>query len=320
MSAMSQWMRRGWAVVFALALLTSCQQRPSATSSPATPAGATRTIEHAMGTSQVPMAPERIVVIDTTPLDAALALGIQPVGTIRYGQPPEYLGEAASEIEVIGQYNRPNLEAILQLQPDLILGAKSISEELYPRLSQIAPTVFTEGAGHDWDWKNNFQLFAQALDESAQAKQELAAYEQRLADLKASLDLPLQNITVSVLVISPRGIIAQTPKSFSGSVLQEIGFDRDVTQGTTEQFFVRLSREDLDAADGDLLFLIQNPEWQMTSKADFVSDPLWSKLDAVQQDAVCEVPAEVWTAGRSIIAANQILEDVERCMERVSSP
>lgn len=309
--------RREILTLLMLMLLAGCQQPSSIAPATQRANEEMRTIAHAMGTSQVPFSPQRVVVLDTTPLDAALALGIQPVGTIRYGQPPSYLGEAAQTIKVVGQYNQPSLETILQLQPDLILGAKSISEQLYPHLSRIAPTVFTEGAGQHWNWKNNFRLFAEALGRHEQAEQLIAEYEQRVVALKASLESPRQNTTASVLVISPRGIIAQTPRSFPGAVLQELGFARNAIQGTTEQFFVRLSREDLDAAEGDVLFLIHNAEWQMTSKADFVSDPLWSKLAVVQQGAVCEVPAEVWATGRSILAATQILTDVERCTSQV---
>lgn len=298
-------------------LLAGCQQGASTVTSPLDPNIPTQTIDHVMGTSEVPLAPERVVVIDTTPLDAALALGIQPVGTIQYGVPPGYLEDAVKDIEVVGQYNQPNLETILRLDPDLILGAKSISARLYPRLSQIAPTVFIEGAGYSWDWKNNFRLFAEAMGRSEQAEQLLADYQQQLADLKTSINASPETITVSVLVSTPQGLVAHTPTSFSGSILQEIGFSRNPTQSSTEQFFVRLSREDLDSPDGEVIFLIHNPEWDSESKAEFTADPLWSQLDAAQKGSVCEVAGDVWGSGRSILAAQQILEDVRMCLNHI---
>ncbi|MEL6232693.1 MAG: iron-siderophore ABC transporter substrate-binding protein [Cyanobacteria bacterium J06627_3] len=267
-----------------------------------------------MGTSQVPVAPKRIVVLDTTPLDAVLALGVDPVGTISYGMPPGYLGEKASDIEIIGQFNQPNLEAILKLKPDLILGAKSISEKLYPKLSRIAPTVFIEGAGRSWDWKNNFRIYADALNKREQAEQLITDYEQQLSELQSTLAPSPDSLTASVVLNGRFGFIAHTPKSFSGSVLQEIGFQRNAVQGNEDQFFVRLSREDLDSPEGDILFLIHYPD--TTSKEKFVNDRLWSQLDVVQRDAVCEVKGEVWAAGRSILAAQQILKDVEMCLDQ----
>ena len=297
-------------------LLVSCQRRP-ANLPELDPNIPTRVVEHAMGASQVPMAPERIVVIDTTPLDAALALGIQPVGTIRYGSSPGYLGDVVHEIDVVGQYYQPNLETILRLSPDLILGAKSVSEGLYPKLSRIAPAVFIEGAGYSWDWKNNFRLFAEAMGKSEQAEQLLTNYQQQLENLRNSIEPPPKTIIVSVLIATKGELVAHTSTSFSGSILEEIGFTRNSTQDTDEQFFVRLSREDLEGPDGDLIFLIHNPEWKSVSKADFVTDRLWSQLKAVRQNTICEVTGDVWASGRSILAAHQVLENIRTCLDNL---
>ena len=304
------------ALGFLLSLLLASCQPQSVTPPVIDPTVPTRSVENEKGTTQVPLSPERVVVIDTTPLDAALALGIQPVGTIRYGAPPGYLEDAVQDIEVVGEYNQPNLETILRLEPDLILGVKSISERLYPRLSQIAPTVFIQGFGRNWDWKNNFRIFAEALGRAERAEELLADYQQQLTALKSSLDPPPEPITVSVLSSTPRGLVGSTPKSFSGSILQELGFARNATQDIEDNSFVRLSREDLAAADGDVIFLIHNAAWRNASKEEFVNDRLWSQLEAVQQDAVCEVAGDVWSSGRSLLAAQQILQDIEACLAR----
>ena len=304
---------KGFISIIVGLLLASCQH-PPAVESAIDPTVPTRAVNHVMGTSQVPVSPQRVVVLDTTPLDAALALGVEPVGTISYGMPPGYLGTQASDIEVIGQFNQPNMEAILKLKPDLILGAKSISERLYPRLSRMAPTVFIEGAGRSWDWKNNFRIYADALNRTEQAEQLITDYEQQVAELQATLEPSASSLTASVVLNGSFGLIAHTPTSFSGAVLQEIGFQRNTVQSYDEQFFVRLSREDLESPEGDVLFLIHYPD--TTSKEEFVNDRLWSQLDVVQRDAVCEAKGEVWAAGRSILAAHQILKDVQHCLDQ----
>ena len=310
---MEQSTRKGFISIIVGLLLTGCQQ-PSVVEPIIDPDIPTRSVDHVMGTSQVPITPKRVVVLDTTPLDAALALGVNPVGTISYGMPPGYLGNRANNIQIIGQFNQPNLEAILKLKPDLILGAKSISERLYPKLSRIAPTVFIEGAGRSWDWKNNFRIYADALNRTEQAEQLLAEYKQQLTDLQTSLMPSPDDLTASVVLNGRFGFIAHTPTSFSGAILQEIGFKRNSVQGNNQQFFVRLSREDLDSPEGDVLFLVHYPN--TTSKEKFVNDRLWSQLDVVQRGAVCEVKGEVWAAGRSILAAQQVLKDVKICLDQ----
>ena len=245
-------------------------------------------------------------------------LGVKPVGTIVYGQPPGYLGDRVEGIEIIGDSNQPNLEAVLNLQPDLILGSQIGAGELYTQLSQIAPTVLTEGSGRAGDWPENLQLYAEALGQSAAAEQLLEDYQQRVQQLQAAIDQP-QALEISVLIVPNDIVRAFTAGSFSGSVLQDIGFSRTPGQDDPEGYASRLSAESLDAFDGDYIFLIYSTDRAGgTSKAAFVAHPIWSQLQAVQQDRVCEVDGAVWIAGRSILAAKQILADIEACLTRTS--
>ncbi|MBE9075861.1 iron-siderophore ABC transporter substrate-binding protein [Romeria aff. gracilis LEGE 07310] len=267
-----------------------------------------------MGTSEVPLLPERVVVLDIAALDAALALDVQPVGTIRYGDAPAYLGDVASEITVVGEDNQPNLEAVLQLTPDLILGSKISSGKLYRQLSQIAPTVLTSGSGREGDWQENFQLFAEALGQPQRAEQLLAEYDRQVTELQQRLEAP-DEIEVSVIATARNRIAAYTTGSFSGSVLHDIGFGRNPAQDLFQSYAVRLSQEKLSSLDGDVLFLIYSPHFEGSLvKAAISQDPIWSQLEAVQKDRVCEVPGEVWIAGRSLLAAQEILKDVEDCL------
>lgn len=292
-------------------VLGGCQSAPQSSLPTNVPIQA---VDHAMGTSQVPQSPERVVVLDTAALDAAIALGVQPVGTIRYGNAPDYLGETAESITVVGEDNQPNLEAILQLQPDLILGSKIASGKLYRRLSRIAPTVLTAGSGREGEWQQNFQLYAEALGKGEQAEQLLADYSRQVADLQAQIDQP-QAIEVSVIATSRDRIGAYTTGSFPGSILQDIGFSRNPTQDKLDAYAVQLSRERLEDIDGDFLFLIYSPQLEGSRTLEALAqDPIWSQLQAVQQNRICEVPNEVWIAGRSLLAAQQILEDVENCL------
>lgn len=295
-------------------LLTSCQQTTPPSSSEADMTISTRTIEHAMGTTQVPLSPERVVVLDYAPLDTALALGIQPVGTIELLDSPIYPDDV-NTIATVDEGTQPNLETILRLQPDLILGSRAIFRRWYGRLSQIAPTVLSEDNGRDGDWQANVQLYAEALGQAEQAEQLLADYQQRVESLQSSLAEPLQQMEVSVIATWRGGVVAYSTNSFSGAVLRDIGFARNPAQGEGRRYGIRLSREDLTQIDGDVLFLLHNVTIEASvAQADFVDDPLWSQLNAVEQGLVCEVNTAVWAGGRSILAANQILQDIETCL------
>ena len=71
--------------LLAFLLLVSALGACSAKEDPSKPSGPTRSVTHAMGTTQVPDKPQRVVVLDTPELDAAITLGVKPVGTVSFG-------------------------------------------------------------------------------------------------------------------------------------------------------------------------------------------------------------------------------------------
>ncbi|MGD1940600.1 MAG: ABC transporter substrate-binding protein [Leptolyngbyaceae cyanobacterium] len=276
----------------------------------------TRTIEHAMGTTAVPVAPERVVVLDYAPLDSALALDVEPVGRLAI-LPSSLYPSSVDTIPLVGSGVRPNLETILQLQPDLILSNRVSSGRIYRQLSQIAPTVLTPDNGRNGAWQDNLRLYAEALGKSEQAEQLLADYQQRVEAVQTVLPQAPEAIAVSVIAHWSGGIVAYSADSLPGSVLKDVGFARNPAQGEGKHYGIRLSREDLTQIDGDVIFLLYNSESEdSVGKAAFVSDPPWSRLEAVQQGSVCEVSSANWAGGRSILAANQILTDVEACLNQ----
>lgn len=183
----------------------------SAKEDPGKPSGPTRAVAHAMGTTQVPERPQRVVVLDTPELDAAITLGITPVGTVRdeaSAGPSAYLGERAAGIPVVGIIGTPNLEEISRLRPDLILSSKDRDEPRYAQLSQIAPTVFGEAPGARW--KENFLLYADALGKAAEGRTALGSYETRARQVGTQVGDPAAT-TVSVVRFLPDETRLYTP-------------------------------------------------------------------------------------------------------------
>lgn len=133
-----------------------------------------------MGSTEITGQPKRVVGLDTGELDSVLALGVTPVGAVRADATSglrSYLADRAHDVQLVGTINEPDLEAIAALQPDLILSNKVRHEDVYDRLSGIAPTVFAEKVGVAW--KENFLLAGDALGKRGEAERILAEYEQK---------------------------------------------------------------------------------------------------------------------------------------------
>ena len=293
-------------------------EAPVESEAPTTEAETTTTVPqphvvvHAMGETEVPGAPTRVVVLDSSFLDAAIALGVPPIAAtegVSGSGLPAYLGDVTDDIELVGLTTEPNLEQIAALDPDLILGAKVRHEALYPQLSQIAPTVFSETSGSNW--KDQVTLTGDALNRSADAEALLADFDERAAAVGESIGAAGQ--TAVIIRFIPGQIRLYGPTTFSGSVLTQVGFDLGDKGYDPAVGMALISSEQIDMIDTDVIFAT-NPDAE--SAGAVVTDrgtveSLWATLPAVQSGNEFDILDSTWMTGIGVIGANAILDDLE---------
>ncbi|CAN5650525.1 iron-siderophore ABC transporter substrate-binding protein [soil metagenome] len=274
-----------------------------------------RTVEHAMGATVVPADPTKFVVLDSSMLDSAIALGVTPVGATEgvscAGLPP-YLGEdEISKIELVGLTETPNLEQIAMLQPDLIIGAKVRHENIYNELSQIAPTVFSESSGTNWT--NQVKLTGDALGKADEAEALLEDFDTRATEVGQAIGAP--GTTAVIVRFIPGQIRLYGPNTFSGSVLSAVGFTLAEREYDPAYSMAVISPERIDLvdADADVVFAT-NPsaesDGKITSDRDTLG-ALWTSLPAVAEGRQYDILDTTWMTGIGPIGANRILDDLE---------
>ena len=244
-------------------------------------AGFPRTVEHAMGSTEIPDRPERVVVLDTGELDSVLSLGVTPVGAVTTAVSEgflSYLADDAADVEVVGTISEPDLEAIAAAEPDLILSNKTRHEEIYEQLSQIAPTVFADRVGVVW--KDNLRLDAEALGLEDEAEELIEAYEDDAAALGEEIGDPAAT-TVSTMRFVEGGIRVYTAESFIGTVMADIGLDHLQLPTADVPTFAELSAEELTRADADVILYSSYGPADDSGEAAVVAGPLWPLLTGV---------------------------------------
>ncbi|MGF1672999.1 MAG: ABC transporter substrate-binding protein, partial [Rivularia sp. (in: cyanobacteria)] len=158
-----------------------------------------RVIKHAMGETCVPQKFERLVTLDSASFENAIALGIKSIGTVFDSS--SHLKDEFAQVKNIGELDQPNLESILLLKPDLIVGF-DYPDYIYSQLSQIAPTVMFNH-GHSGQWKDMFKKLSAALGREKTAKQVMDKYYRRLEDFKQQMGNNPAKIKVSVVRVYP---------------------------------------------------------------------------------------------------------------------
>ncbi|MFL6562215.1 MAG: ABC transporter substrate-binding protein [Bacillus sp. (in: firmicutes)] len=292
---------------------------------PKTAAEKSYTVEHAMGSTTIKGTPKKVVILTNEGTEALLALGVKPVGAVQswLGDPwYDHIKNDMDGVEVVGVESEVNVEKIASLKPDLIIGNKLRQEKVYEQLSAIAPTVFSETLRGDW--KDNFKLYAKALNLEEKGTEVLSAYDNHVADLKAKLgDKVNQEVSV-VRFMAGKSRIYYTD-SFSGIIFDQLGFKRAAQQ---EALFtpdnklgllaVEVGKEVIPKMDGDLLFYFtyapQGDKAALDTAKEWTNDPLWKNLNAVKSGHVYEVSDATWNTAGGILAANIMLDDLEKIL------
>ncbi|RIW38909.1 iron-siderophore ABC transporter substrate-binding protein [Bacillus salacetis] len=273
------------------------------------------TVEHAMGTTEIKGEPERVVILTNEGTEALLAMDVTPVGAVQswIGDPwYDHIADKMKDVEVVGTESELNIEAIAKLKPDLIIGNKMRQEEQYDKLKAIAPTVFAETLRGNW--KENFELYSKALNKEEKGQEVIAEYDQRIEDLKAELGDKL-NMEVSMVRFMPTDVRIYHKDSFSGVILDQLGFARPEGQNVDDFAEKGVTKERIPAMDGDILFYFayETGDGEANKVAEeWVNDPLFQKLEVAQEGKVYEVSDPVWNTAGGVLAANLMLDDIEK--------
>jgi iron complex transport system substrate-binding protein len=318
-------LRLRWAAALVVAgfALTACAGTDEPTEQPEqAAAGETafpRTIQHAMGETTVEAQPQTVAALDSSYVDAALALETKVVAFTRFPvsgeQLPDYLPESdkqfASDAKVIGELGSPDIEQLYDIQPDLIVSAKIRHEKVYNELTGVAPTVFSETTGATW--KDNIRLLAEALGKEELAEQKIGEYEARAKKIGDSIREKLGRDATYSLVRFVEGeptVRLYSSASYGGIIMNDVGLKRPEGQPDPQDTIsADLSQENITKLDADHVFVstYSDPRTEEGDpRAQFESNPLWGTLEG----EISNVDDTRWFTSVSLQGAHAVLDDL----------
>ncbi|MBY0086969.1 iron-siderophore ABC transporter substrate-binding protein [Brevibacillus sp. M2.1A] len=276
--------------------------------------GQSYTVKHAMGETTIKGTPERIVMLTNQGTETLMALGVKPVGAVgAANDPTQFYDFTKSFLEgtkSVGTEGQPNLEAIAALKPDLILGMKFRHEKIYQQLTAIAPTVFVEEPRGDW--KENFSLFAEAVNKKAEGEKILADWNKRVEEFKAKAGDKL-NTKVSVVRFMPGKVRIYYKNTFTGAIFKDLGLARPAAQDK-DDFAAEVTKERIPEMDGDIMFYFTYETGKGEAsklEQEWTNDSLWKNLNVVKAGKAFKVDDTIWNTSGGVIAANKVLDELE---------
>lgn len=253
-----------------------------------------RNIEHELGETEVCGQPERIVALGPYVLEYLLALDVQPLGYAdhvafhqgEYSNPSQqipYLGSRITpSLANVGTASSPSLEAIFDLQPDLILGIDGNNTDQYETLSRIAPTLLVEHS----DTESTLKTIAKAVNRSEQAEQLLTKTQQQIFQTRETF-APLVETHPDVLLLSSSkfpDVYLENPANPCSLLIEALGFQRvsqSIINNANSEAALPISLETLpNFNDADLIIVFGSnfSELKQFSSLDNFEDHQLSKL------------------------------------------
>lgn len=259
------------------------------------------TIEHALGTTEISEAPERVVTWGWGSADAAIALGVVPVamphqayGGDSDGVLPwlrEHIETHGLEMpEVLPETDEAPIEAIAAAKPDLIIAVYSgITETEYDLLSTIAPTVAYPEQAWATPWRDTIEIVGEALGRADEVEALLADIDAQM-EAKAKAHPELAGKTVAVVWSTPNTFYVYKPADARVEFTLDLGLEiapsvEDLAEGG-ETFYYTLSQERLSELTSDVL--VSYADTAAASEA-FLSSPAAQTMRQVQAGTVAEV-------------------------------
>ncbi|MBP1990508.1 helix-turn-helix domain-containing protein [Paenibacillus eucommiae] len=146
--------------------------------------------------------PKRVVIYDW--VGNLLALGVRPVGA-SYFYSLELLHLLKDELVDVVDVGRTSIEAVIGLEPELIIVPKWLGSAMIGQLQKVAPTLIVP-YGNPFE---RFRHLAHTLDKRKEAELFVSRYKQRAAEVKEAISgIVLPGETVGLYELAPNSIWA----------------------------------------------------------------------------------------------------------------
>ncbi|OZE98140.1 iron-siderophore ABC transporter substrate-binding protein [Rhodococcoides fascians] len=271
------------------------------------------TIDSALGQAVITEKPERIVTLGMGSAETAIALGTVPVGVEEYpwgsddsGYLP-WIDEALDDDRLPQQFTggtELNIEAILALDPDLILAPWSgITQQQFDALNGFAPVVAYEEQPWTITWEDQISVIGKAMGEQERAAEEIDKIKSQFADATASHP-EYEDVSFSYIYNTGPGtlgvFLAEEQRVAMvralGLEVDPVVYTLDETEGT-DSAVIGLENANL-LNDSDLIFTFYS---DAQNRSDTEAQPAYNQIPAVNRGSVVAPTEQPFVTGSSII-------------------
>ena len=271
-----------------------------------------KTIVHDFGTTELKKAPKRIVILDNLYGEILDPLDITPVGaTTSQADSQEFSTlfkkqYKDAKVVSVGWQGNPDLDKIAELKPDLILMTGE-QEDLYEKLSEIAPTVgYQINTDENWDYHETSLKVAEIFDKRDEMKKDLDRLDAREAVFAENVKAKFGDQKLMYLRVTDNDIRYYAYGHF-GYLYDTYHFNRAETFNPDDMFQV-IDPDKLKDINPDLLIVQADSQELLDNK--LKNTPVWTSLKAVQNNKVIYADYSTYMLGFGIVSQEAIMKQI----------
>lgn len=270
-------------VIALLLVLVGCEAKEQASGEPKEETKKTRTVEHLMGKTEVPLNPKKVVVLSHVSWEGSLvSVGVKPYAVMAYDNEfPPHLKDELEGVKALPYADEFSPEQIIDLDPDLLIISDRY-KPLYDQLVDTIPTVVIEVGG---DWKEDHLKITEAVGKLEEGKKVIEDLEKEAKEIGKRIKEKVGNETFMAVAIGKKDIRVFGTKNHAVNALLFDDLGLTPAEGLPEDFGENISIEGLVKYNPDhiidITYFNSGEFYDTVTKGE-----VWNSLKAVKNNHV----------------------------------
>lgn len=277
----------------------------------------TVTVTHELGETTFDKNPEKVVVFDFGILDSMDKLGVDAVAGVPQGNIPSYLEKYADaeKYENVGTLKEADFEAIHAMKPDLII-ISGRQAAMYEEFSDIAPTIHlgVDTTKYMESFESNMTTLGEIFGKEDEMKEELAAIETQIEDVKAST-----TDEKALIVLANEGKVSAYGAASRFGIIHDVFGVKQADEGIeTSTHGQSISFEYILETNPDMIFVIDRNAAVGTDESakDSLENELVKKTTAFQEDKIIYLDPDYWyLSGGGLQSVSEMVKAIQSAFE-----
>lgn len=249
---------------------------------------------------EFPLNPARIITLNTSNMELLYAVGGKTVARPDSRSIPQALYEQVKHLPSIGQTPNPNVEKIVSLEPDLVIGINmAFHHAVIPPIERAGIPFLMLSINSYADILEKLKFYGKLTGNQQKASEVITTIEQRVAGIKAKVSTK-KPVKTAVVWGSPESFNMALPTSFAGNLVYLLG-GINIAEGITPLLgrsqFAPLSMEYLLIKDPDVVLMITHGDHTKVAQKmvrELENHPAWQRLRAVQEKRLHVLPYQLF--------------------------